>query len=77
MICYFKNIKEGTYKRIQRKIKNEKGCITTIIRKGKQIVRFRIVIRGKTHEKQWTVGKKRTLEQAMDSAIAYQIEMSN
>lgn len=73
----FKNIKEGTYKRIQRKIKNEKGCITTIIRKGKQIVRFRIVIRGKTHEKQWTVGKKRTLEQAMDSAIAYQIEMSN
>ena len=73
----FKKIKEGTYKRIQRDIKNRKGGIDTKIRKGKTIVRFRIKIRGKDYTKQWTVGKKRTLDQAMDLAIAYQIEMSN
>jgi len=73
----FKDIKEGTYKKIQKKKKNENGYITTKIRKGKQIVRFRIVIRGKAHEKEWAVGRKRTYEQAMDLAIAHQIEMSN
>ena len=73
----FKDIKEGTYKKIQKKKKNENGYITTKIRKGKQIVRFRIIIRGKAHEKQWAVGRKRTLDQAMDLAIAHQIEMSN
>ena len=74
----FKDIKQGTYKKIQRKIKNEKGYIlTNTDKKGKTSVRFRIVIRGKAHSKKWVVGKKRTLDQAMDLAIAYQIEMSN
>ena len=73
----FKKIKEGKYKRVQREIKNRKGGIDTKIRKGKTIVRFRIKIRGKKYEKQWAVGRKRTLEQAMDLAIAHQIEMSN
>ena len=45
---------------LQKKKKNENGYITTKIRKGKQIVRFRIVIRGKAHEKEWAVGRKRT-----------------
>ena len=72
-----KKLKEGIYKRVQRKLKNANGYITTKIRKGKQIVRFRIVIRGKAHEKQWAVGRKRTYDQAMDLAIAHQIEMSN
>ncbi|MHA1988339.1 MAG: AAA family ATPase, partial [Promethearchaeota archaeon] len=74
----FKDIKEGTYKRVQREIKNSKGYIwTNTNKKGKTFVRFRIKIRGKEYTKQWAVGKKRTLDQAMDLAIAYQIEMSN
>jgi len=74
----FKKIKEGKYKSVQREIKNRKGYIwSNTNKKGKTSVRFRIKIRGKDYSKQWAVGKKRTLDQAMDLAIAYQIEMSN
>jgi len=73
-----KKIKEGIYKKVQRKEKNRKGYILTNTDKhGRTSVRFRIVIRGKSYNKKWSVGKKRTLDQAMDLAIAHQIEMSN
>lgn len=51
-----------------------KGSINKIIKHGKPVIRFRQITKGKAHSKQWTVSKKRTLEEAMNLAKQYQIE---
>lgn len=51
-----------------------KGSIREDKSNGRTRIRFRHQINGKRHSKQWSVGKKRTLEEAMNLAKKYQIE---